>query len=98
MAHTNNKLSTTMKYEKTLAVLAGLTFAGSLAHAQIAVGDNLTISGFVDASYTDQEIGATDRTDIDVDQVEIDFAFSFESAKILLSASFSRTFACSPCS
>ncbi|MBT6958711.1 MAG: hypothetical protein HN996_09840, partial [Opitutae bacterium] len=46
-----------MKYQKTLAVLAGLTFAGALSQAQIAVGDNLTISGFVDASYSDVEAG-----------------------------------------
>jgi len=68
-----------MKYQKTLALLAGLTFAGALTHAQIAIGDNLTVSGFVDASYTDSENGATDNTAINVDEVEIDFAFSFDS-------------------
>jgi hypothetical protein len=71
-----------MKYQKTLATLAGLTFAGALTHAQIAVGDNLTISGFVDASYADAEAGAAgvnDNTGINVDEVEIDFAFSFDS-------------------
>jgi hypothetical protein len=68
-----------MKYQKTLAVLAGLTFAGALTQAQIAIGDNLTVSGFVDASYTDSETGATDNTAINVDEVEIDFAFSFDS-------------------
>ena len=71
-----------MKYQKTLAVLAGLTFAGALSQAQIAVGDNLTISGFVDASYSDVEAGtagADDATGINVDEVEIDFAFSFDA-------------------
>ena len=71
-----------MKYEKTLAVLAGLTFAGSLAQAQIAVGDNLTISGFVDASYsqTEHDNAATEDKDktLGVDEVEVDFDFSFE--------------------
>jgi hypothetical protein len=68
-----------MKYQKTLAVLAGLTFAGVMTQAQIAIGDNLTVSGFVDASYSDSETGATDKTEINVDDVEIDFAFSFDS-------------------
>jgi hypothetical protein len=73
-----------MKYEKTLAVLAGLTFAGSLSQAQIAVGENLTISGFVDASYSDiddETAGATNKTAqaLGVDQVEIDFDFSLEA-------------------
>jgi hypothetical protein len=67
-----------MKYQKTLALLAGLTFAGALTHAQIAIGENLTISGFVDASYADTDNG-TDSTAIQVDEVEIDFAFSFDS-------------------
>ena len=74
MAHTNNKLSIIMKYEKTLAVLAGLTFAGSLAHAQIAVGDNLSISGFSSMSYNNGD----DDTNFNVDEVEIDFGFSFD--------------------
>jgi hypothetical protein len=67
-----------MKYQKTLAVLAGLTFAGALTQAQIAIGDNLTVSGFVDASYADTDNG-TDVTQIQVDEVEIDFAFSFDA-------------------
>jgi hypothetical protein len=67
-----------MKYQKTLAVLAGLTFAGALTQAQIAVGDNLTISGFVDATYVDTDNGS-ESANINVDEVEIDFAFSFDS-------------------
>jgi hypothetical protein len=67
-----------MKYQKTLAVIAGLTFAGALTQAQIAIGDNLTVSGFVDASYSDTDNG-TDNTTINVDEVEIDFAFSFDA-------------------
>jgi len=46
-----------MKYEKTLAVLAGLTFAGSLVQAQIAIGETLTVSGFADASYVNNDDG-----------------------------------------
>lgn len=78
MAHTNNKLSTTMKYEKTLAVLAGLTFAGSLAQAQIAIGETLTVSGFADASYVNNDDG-TETSDFGIDQVEVDLAFSLEA-------------------
>ncbi len=76
----NNKLRNIMKYEKTLAVLAGLTFAGSLSQAQIAVGENLTISGFVNASYADVDDGTTGAPNssqaLGVDQVEIDFDLS----------------------
>jgi len=68
-----------MKYQKTLAVLAGLTFAGALSHAQIAIGENLTISGFVDASYLNTDDGTDETSGINVDEVEIDFAFSFDS-------------------
>ncbi len=68
-----------MKYQKTLAVLAGLTFAGALSHAQIAIGENLTISGFVDASYANTDNGTDETSAINVDEVEIDFAFSFDS-------------------
>jgi hypothetical protein len=69
-----------MKYQKTLAVLAGLAFAGAFSQAQIAIGENLTVSGFVDASYsnTDSDTAADDDTSIGVNEVEIDFAFSYE--------------------
>jgi hypothetical protein len=70
-----------MKYEKTLSVLAGLTFAGAISQAQIAVGENLTISGFVDASYSDvsdDTTGVADSKSIAVDQVEIDFDLSLD--------------------
>jgi hypothetical protein len=83
-----------MKYEKTLAVLAGLTFAGAISQAQIAIGENLTVSGFVDASYTDTDNTAsgTDTKGLDVDQVEIDLAFSFEgvSAEVHLQSTGSE--------
>ncbi len=83
-----------MKYEKTLAVLAGLTFAGAISQAQIAIGENLTVSGFVDASYTDTDNTAsgTDTKGLGVDQVEIDLAFSFEgvSAEVHLQSSGSE--------
>jgi hypothetical protein len=70
-----------MKYQKTLAVLAGLTFAGALSQAQIAIGENLTISGFVDASYVseDNSSAGTDHDEIAVDEVEIDFKFSYDN-------------------
>jgi len=67
-----------MKYEKTLAVLAGLTFAGSLAQAQIAIGETLTVSGFADASYVNHDNG-TETSDFNIDEVEIDLAFSLEA-------------------
>ena len=71
-----------MKYQKTLATLAGLTFAGALSQAQIAIGENLTVSGFIDASYTDTNtdvVGSKNSTDVNIEEVEIDFAFSFDA-------------------
>ena len=67
-----------MKYEKNLAVLAGLTFAGSLVQAQIAIGETLTVSGFADASYVNNDDG-TETSDFGIDQVEVDLAFSLEA-------------------
>jgi len=73
-----------MKYQKTLAVLAGLTFAGALTQAQIAIGENLTISGFVDASYISESVdvpagGVTDNDEMELNQVEVDFKFSYDN-------------------
>jgi hypothetical protein len=80
-----------MKYQKTIAVLAGLAFAGAFSQAQIAIGENLTVSGFVDASYsnTDNDDPTADDTSIGVNEVEIDFAFSYEgvSAEVHLESS-----------
>ncbi|MBT6461581.1 MAG: porin, partial [Opitutae bacterium] len=50
-----------------------------LSHAQIAIGENLTVSGFVDASYLNTDNGTTETSVINVDEVEIDFAFSFDA-------------------
>ena len=72
-----------MKYEKTLAVLAGLTFAGSIAQAQIAIGETLTVSGFADASYVNNDDG-TETSDFGIDQVEVDLAFSLDNFSWLL--------------
>jgi len=68
-----------MKYEKTLAVLAGLTFAGNLAQAQIAIGETLTVSGFADASYVNNDNSTAETSDFNIDEVEIDLAFSLEA-------------------
>jgi len=73
-----------MKHEKTLALLAGLSIACATSQAQIAVGENLTISGFLDASYSQTEhdsahTGSKDKT-LGVDQVEVDFDLSFDGA------------------
>jgi hypothetical protein len=75
-----------MKYQKTLAVLAGLTFAGALSQAQIAVGDNLTISGFGDLRYDNVDSSTLDVSSFNVTEVEIDFSLSLDkiSAEIHL--------------
>ena len=67
-----------MKDNKILATAVAAIFGASVATADISLSDNLTLSGFVDASYSNTDNG--NRTEsIGLDQVEVDFAFSGES-------------------
>ena len=67
-----------MKDNKILATAVAAVFGASVATADISLSDNLTLSGFVDASYSNTDNG--NRTEsIGLDQVEVDFAFSGES-------------------
>ena len=67
-----------MKDNKILATAVAAIFGASVATADISLSDNLTLSGFVDASYSSTDNG--NRTEsIGLDQVEVDFAFSGES-------------------
>ena len=58
-----------MKYQKTLATLAGLSLVGGFMQAQIAIGENVTISGFVTGSYTNVDNGQTVQPAIGADQI-----------------------------
>jgi len=70
-------------YNKLIALVAAFGLVGvSYAQDEAAGGnltDNISIAGFVDASYSNSESGATDTETIGVDEVEIDFLFGFGS-------------------
>ena len=68
-----------MKDNKILATAVAAIFGASVATADISLSDNLTLSGFVDASYSNSDDGTTNNESIGLDQVEVDFAFSGES-------------------
>ena len=62
---------------KILALLASLSMSG-FVFGDIQIGENVTIKGFLDASYqnTNSDAAPTDSTDISLDEVEIDFLFN----------------------
>jgi len=68
-----------MKNYKFLITAVAAMFGASIANADISLADNLSLSGFVDASYsnTDNDAGRTET--IGLDQVELDFAISGET-------------------
>jgi hypothetical protein len=74
-----------MKNNKFLITAVAAMFGVSIANADISLADNLSLSGFVDASYSNtNDDGAIapdpSRTEtIGLDQVELDFAISGES-------------------
>ena len=79
-SHTNNKQTRViMKDNKILATAVAAIFGASVATADISLSDNLTLSGFVDASYSNSDDGTTNNESIGLDQVEVDLAFSGES-------------------
>jgi len=65
-------------YNKLIALVAAFGLVGS-AYAQDAgkISDNLSLSGFVDASYNSSESGATQDDRLGIDQIEVDFLFGF---------------------
>jgi len=57
---------------KLLALLATIGLVGSAS--AVKINDNLSINGFIDGSYSNTDTGsAVDTSDIDVDEVEINF-------------------------
>jgi hypothetical protein len=67
-----------MKNNKFLTTAVAAIFGVSIANADISLTDNLTLSGFVDASYSNTD--STTRTEsLGIDQLEVDLAFGGES-------------------
>ena len=61
---------------KLLALFASLGMSG-FAFGDIQIGENVTIKGFIDASYQNTNSdAANDSTDVSLDEVEIDFLFN----------------------
>jgi hypothetical protein len=57
---------------KLLALVAALGLVGSAS--AVKINDNLSINGFIDGSYSNTDTGsAVDTSDIDVDEVELNF-------------------------
>jgi len=62
---------------KILALFASLSMSG-FVFGDIQIGENVTIKGFLDASYqnTNSDTNPNDSSDISLDEVEIDFLFT----------------------
>ena len=69
-----------MKDNKILATAVAAIFGASVATADISLTDNLTLSGFVDGSYSNTDNGTTRTESLGIDQFEADLAFSGEAA------------------
>jgi hypothetical protein len=67
-------------YNKLIALVAAFGLVG-VSYAQDAgkISDNLSLAGFVDASYNSTEDGGAQTDNIGIDEVEIDFLFGFGS-------------------
>ena len=56
---------------KLLALLAAFGLVASVSAVEI--NDNLSINGFIDGSWSNTDVGATDTNDLDIDEVELNF-------------------------
>jgi hypothetical protein len=69
-----------MNNNKLLTTAVAAIFGVSIANADISLTDNLTLSGFVDASYSNTDQTQTRSELLKLNQVEVDLAFGGESA------------------
>jgi len=69
-----------MKNNKILAAAIAAVFGASAAQADIALTDNLTLSGFIDGSYShnDSDDNTKDTEDFGLDAIEVDLSFGGE--------------------
>jgi hypothetical protein len=56
---------------KLLALLAAFGLVASVSAVEI--NDNISINGFIDGSWSNTDVGATDTNDLDIDEVELNF-------------------------
>merc|ERR550534_875179 len=77
--------------KKLLTIIAGTAFAGSL-YGGIAVSDDLTLTGYMDASYIDYE-GKADAGTATTDFQEFELGFQFAPVDSPVSAVMELSFA-----
>jgi hypothetical protein len=68
-----------MKTNKILAATVAALFGASAAQADIALTDNLSLSGYIDGTYENLDQAGNDSEDLGVKHIEIDFAFTSET-------------------
>jgi hypothetical protein len=70
-----------MKTNKILAAAVAALFSASAANAEISLAENLTLSGYIDGSYSnlDSDNPLVTGDELGVDELELDFAFSGET-------------------
>ena len=76
--------------KKLLTIIAGTAFAGSL-YGGIALSDDLTVTGYMDASYIDYE-GKEDAGTAETDFQEFELGFQFAPADSPVSAVMELSF------
>lgn len=74
-----NVSKTTLETSKVTALAAALTLASTASHAEIELGQGLSVTGFIDMSflYVDPDGGESSQ-DFGLDQVELDFLYTFD--------------------
>ena len=63
-----------MKARNPYRMVWALLLGAGTASAQVELTDNLAVSGFVDAAYTNTDDGSTTSESISVDEVEVDLS------------------------
>ena len=65
---------------RTPILMAWAPFLGAAAaFAQVELTDNLAISGFVDAAYTNTDNGSTNTESLSLDEAEVDLLFNLDT-------------------
>ncbi|MEK9983790.1 MAG: hypothetical protein VW879_03525, partial [Opitutae bacterium] len=68
-----------MKARNPYRMVWALLLGAATASAQVELTDNLAVSGFVDAAYTNTDDGSTSSESISVDEVEVDLLFNLNT-------------------
>lgn len=75
---------------KLLKLLAASALLTSAAFGQIEINDNLSITGFLDMSATFADQGGDQASTFDLDQMEIDFIYSFDQITAQVDLDYQR--------